>query len=98
MGKALMDRRRFLRFAGVVGAVEAFFGELQPAAALNWRKLTGSTETALRVRLPQHGIKRPMPTIATKGPHMLALRSDGLVFATGKNLSGQLGDNTIINK
>jgi alpha-tubulin suppressor-like RCC1 family protein len=30
--------------------------------------------------------------------HSLALRSDGLVFACGRNDFGQLGDNTTVNK
>ena len=93
-----MNRRRFLKFAGLASAVEFFFGKLEPALGQTWQKLGPVAQIASRVRLPQRGIRRSLPTIAAGPSHSIALRSDGLVFATGNNSQGRLGNNTIVNK
>jgi len=36
--------------------------------------------------------------IASGGQYVLALRSDGKIFATGLNAYGQLGDSTVVAK
>jgi hypothetical protein len=43
-----MNRRKFLKFAGIAGGARAFFGSLPPALAQTWQKISnpsGSSST-----------------------------------------------------
>lgn len=61
-------------------------GNTDPSAN-TWQKLKLASET-----------KYPYTKIITGSTHSLALRADGVVFATGNNIYGQLGDSTNISK
>jgi alpha-tubulin suppressor-like RCC1 family protein len=96
------NRRGLLKFAGVTSLVaiaEKLF--INHAHAQTWRRLTGTAtggSTHKRVRLPQRGMWKNSAVISGGSSHTVALRSDGLVFASGNNSFGQLGDNTAANK
>jgi hypothetical protein len=44
--------------------------------------------------LPQNTASRQMPKIAASRTHLLAVKSDGSLWAMGRNTSGQIGDGT----
>ena len=95
-----MDRRSFFKYASFSGAMTAFLGGLHPALALTWQKIgTTSGGGATKVRLPRKPYRMLGGGVIAAGVrHSLALRSDGLVFASGNNNLGQLGNNSIVDK
>jgi alpha-tubulin suppressor-like RCC1 family protein len=92
-----MDRRKFLKFAGIAGAAELFLGNLHPALAQTWKKLGGVAITS-RTRFRQRFAGQKAPTIAAGKNHSISLKPDGLVFGSGYNNDGQLGLNTTADR
>lgn len=93
------SKRSFLKFAGgsgVFALFQALFRAPQ-AEAQTWQRLQVGPPK-LKVRTPQRNQKVIRSVIAAGSNHIVALRADGTIFATGGNYSGQLGDNTATNK
>jgi len=96
-----ITKREFLRFAGasvLAGIVDRFL--IPPALAGTWTKVGTATGTA---GTWQKITATVVPVIlkanvATGWSRTVALRSDGLVFACGYNDSGQLGDDSVMNR
>ena len=94
----MIHRRAFLKLAGLSSVVSAFLGNLHPVLAATWQYPGGTITGVNGVRVPRRGGRYKMPTLGAGYYHSLALRSDGLVFGTGYNFQGQLGDNTTVRK
>jgi hypothetical protein len=92
------SKRDFFRFVGITTAVaiaDKFL--LQPALGGTWQKLTpsgGPANTWQKLTLATYINQPEVTSIACGARSSYALRSDGLVYGTGHNLGGILGDNT----
>jgi alpha-tubulin suppressor-like RCC1 family protein len=89
----MMDRRRFLKFAGItgiVGATDALITRSKAALAGSWYRLTAKTQNA--VRKPQSICGR-QNSLTIKNRSSFAITSDGSLYSCGYNSVGNLGIN-----
>jgi hypothetical protein len=63
-----------------------------------WGQVGDNTTTNRRYPTPVSGLSSGIAAIAAGSTHSLALRTDGAVLAWGHNNSGQLGDDTTVNR
>ena len=100
--KPISRRKSILYFAGLTTAAATFLNKIfhNPAYAATWQYLdektsVGGGNTWRSVNLV---VVKQYSTLAGGRDHSVALRSDGLVFACGYNVYGQLGNNSVLNK
>lgn len=92
-----MDRRKFLKFAGVSGVFGSLLSHIHPALAQTWQKIsnpTGTANTWQKLSIATTTNIIGASDIQSYYYTSVALRSDGFVFTTGSNTYGQLGNNS----
>lgn len=95
-------RRHFLHFAGL----STFFAWMQlfvsrSAHAQTWKKISnpsGSAGTWQKLTVASTLQSLRMTSVASGGAHSKALRTDGVIFASGENGFGNLANNTTFGK
>ena len=95
-----MNRRIFLKFAGLTGLVEIL--RAKTAVAATWTKVNASSGSAGTWRKlgasQQGGAKACLLGTGAFGRRSAHVWANGAVFACGYNISGGLGDNSTTHK
>ncbi len=88
-----------IKAGGVFALFQALF-RAPNAEAQTWKKIGSpgpATNTWQKLKLESE-LRYPYTQIEVGNNYCIALRADGVVFATGRNTYGNLGDNTTVNK
>jgi alpha-tubulin suppressor-like RCC1 family protein len=97
-----LPKRRFLRFASV-GLLFSILDKLfaRVAQAQTWQKIanpTGTAGTWQKLTIESTDQNFGVASVACGSKLTLCLRSDGLIFNSGENTSGKLGDGTTVSR